>query len=165
MDPTGAAGQALFDTGNVYTAFTARSFNCTPYGFAVGNTLESVKRALAGVDENPAESRQALKEIDRLMKRWAAIEMHCPDAALVKREMTFALRLMRHGVQRRMLARAASGGLKAHQAPAADDLKRDMRALAAEHRKVWLARNRPGGLDDSAAVLERAARDYSATGA
>jgi hypothetical protein len=165
MDPTGAAGQALFDTGNVYTAFSTRTFNCTPYGFAVGNRLEAVQRAVAEIEEDPSESRRALKEIDRLLTRWASVEMDRPDAALVKQEMTFALRLMRHGVLRRQLARAAAGQLKARLAPDAGALKRDLRALAVEHRKVWLARNRAGGLKDSAAVLERAARDYNAAGA
>jgi hypothetical protein len=36
-----------------------------------------------------------------------------------------------------------------------------MQALIGEYRQLWLARNRPGGLEDSAGRLERARADYS----
>lgn len=44
-------------------------------------------------------------------------------------------------------------GLYAHNLDAAQAqaLADDMRAIIAEHREVWLARNRPGGLPDSVA--------------
>jgi hypothetical protein len=40
-------------------------------------------------------------------------------------------------------------------------LGQDMQALIAEYRQLWLARNRPGGLEDSAGRLATARADYS----
>jgi hypothetical protein len=36
-------------------------------------------------------------------------------------------------------------------------LARELDPLIDEHRRLWLARNRPGGLDESASWLERVA--------
>jgi len=36
-----------------------------------------------------------------------------------------------------------------------DGLAARLRPLIAEHRRLWLTRDRPGGLDESAAWLER----------
>ena len=40
------------------------------------------------------------------------------------------------------------------------ELDEDMQAIIAEYRQLWLARNRPGGLEDSVGRLERARADY-----
>jgi hypothetical protein len=39
--------------------------------------------------------------------------------------------------------------------------KRDLREISVEYQAVWLLRNRPGGLTDSVARLERSQRDYA----
>jgi hypothetical protein len=41
------------------------------------------------------------------------------------------------------------------QAFTSDELVEQRRAIVKEHRRLWLARNRHGGLDDSCARLER----------
>ena len=166
-DPTGKAGKLLADIGNVYTVFSRRTFNCTPYGFSVGHTLDALKDHLKDIDVNAdrQESRAAFREIERLERETARVRMDRPDAATIQRELSFALCLMRHGVRRRALARDLAGGGAAGRgqpstAELRTDLRLELRALIAEHKRVWLARNRPGGLPDSVAVLERALRDY-----
>jgi hypothetical protein len=62
-----------------------------------------------------------------------------------------------------MMRHAARRGLYAIGAPdqSAVDLERDLREISIEYQAVWLLRNRPGGLTDSVARLERSRRDYA----
>jgi hypothetical protein len=41
-----------------------------------------------------------------------------------------------------------------------ESLRRDMEEIVEEYRAVWLARNRPGGLEDSVRRMERILEDY-----
>ena len=76
------------------------------------------------------------------------------DAALLRQEFELAARMMRHAARR---------GLYAIGAPdhSASELDRDLRDIIEEYQVVWLQRNRPGGLSDSVARLERSRRDYA----
>jgi hexosaminidase len=76
-----------------------------------------------------------------------------PDADLVRREFANTIRLMQHACRRGSLAinRRTDGKL---------DLARDMQEIITEYEKLWLARNRPGGLIDSVARLRRTMADY-----
>jgi len=67
------------------------------------------------------------------------------DGAVVQAELLQATGLARHAARRRM---GPAG-------PPADVLARDLRTLIDGQRAAWLARARPGGLDDSLAHLER----------
>jgi hypothetical protein len=40
------------------------------------------------------------------------------------------------------------------------ELDQDMHGFIAEYRRLWLARNRPGGLADSVARFEHARAEY-----
>ena len=72
--------------------------------------------------------------------------MGCKDAALIRREFENAARLLRHACALGETKVAlAQGQAVADQAAA---LAEDMRAILAEHRALWLARNRVGGLQE-----------------
>jgi hypothetical protein len=42
-----------------------------------------------------------------------------------------------------------------------DELASQMRTILGEHRRLWSARNRVGGLQDSESVLEQRLREYA----
>jgi len=157
-DRSGRAGRLAYDLGNIYRNFEQRFFNCTPYGFAVVNPLARVQERLRNTPVTRREIAQALKEVGRLEREVDRLDLDVADGNLIRREFAFVLRLIRHGINR--LAYASPEAGKARGTPSASDMRADMRALIAEHKRVWLARNRPGGLSDSAAVLERAMKDY-----
>ncbi len=144
-DASGAAGKLAYDIGNVYRLFATRTFNATPYGLGTLRPL-----AQLSIKTNKAEIKAALKEIDRLAKRVANLEMDRTDADLLVHEFLFVLSLMRYGVQRIALSETKETARK----PLITELRADLRLLIKEHRKVWLARNRPGGLDDSIKNLQ-----------
>ena len=72
----------------------------------------------------------------------------CADGEIVVRELAQALRLARIGAWR--LARRAGA-----RAPDDAALRAELAAAIVEQRACWLARARPGGLDDSVARLEK----------
>jgi hypothetical protein len=72
----------------------------------------------------------------------------------VRRELVQAVRLARHGAWR--IARRAG-----FACPSDAELRRDLLECIEEQRSCWLERSRPGGLDDSLALLRRALEDYA----
>ena len=42
-----------------------------------------------------------------------------------------------------------------------EELATDMRTIMGEHRRLWTARSREGGLHDSARVLEERLKEYA----
>jgi hypothetical protein len=152
-DPAGELGAAVLSLGDLHRAVTPQFPNLSTLvthlyfpqlqldrGITAGITavdLEQVEATLAG----------AITAIGRARPRR-------PDGGLVLDELRNAAALVgllcRDG-----RARLAGDGWLASVSPA------ERRRLAAElvplidaHRELWLARNRPGGLEDSAAWLE-----------
>lgn len=145
MDPTGTAGKLAYDIGNVYTLFANRTHNATAYALASTRTLDKLN-----LTTNAGEVKRAMKEITRLEAALTKVTMRRPDAALVQREFAFALQLMRYGAQRITAYLAKEKERKVILA----SLRVEFRNVVAEHKKVWLARNRPGGLADSVKKLQ-----------
>ena len=145
MDPTGAAGKLAYDIGNVYQLFANRTHNATAYALATLRSLDKLN-----LTTNASEVKHALKEITRLDAALAKVTMHRSDAALVQREFAFALQLMRYGAHRITAYLAKENQRQAILA----GLRVEFRKVVAEHKKVWLARNRPGGLTDSVKKLQ-----------
>lgn len=103
----------------------------------------------------PASLGQAAEAARALAARVTGAAMARPDAALIADEIRNGARLFAHGCD---LGAARLRGARGGHAAARR--ARDLRAIIAEHRRLWLARNRPGGLADSAGRLERLAADY-----
>ena len=74
------------------------------------------------------------QRLEEIVAPLARAELRCADAALVREEFELVVRMLRHGLQRALTGR--------------EDFV-ELRAILEAHRSVWLARNRPGGLDDS----------------
>jgi hypothetical protein len=140
-DPTGALGRAAYDLGNVYQACKKPNNN----GSALFRLL-----VIPPTDPSPetgltAENFDATEAaIDA-----AVLPLHSMDACtaeqhLITDELRNAAQMLRFCVEigRSKLALPVCR-------------KIDLSGLIAEHRRLWLARNRPGGLEDSAGRLMR----------
>jgi hexosaminidase len=140
-DASGAAGKLAYDIGNIYRLYPKRTFNSTAYFHGiVDNTLNGTVTEVP-----PAVTKAVLAEIARLERALRALKLTTPEAAIVKQEWAYALAVIRYGAQR--LARMNAG----QKASASE--KATLKRLLALHKKVWLLRNRPGGIADSAANL------------
>jgi hypothetical protein len=157
-DPTGATGQVAYELGNVYRTLP-EIHNSSALFWILQTPLAELPRQprLDLAQLTPAAFEAALAAIDRAIEPLDEARMIRPDAEIITREFTNTARLLRHACRRAQLA------LNHGQSGAAPDrraLDQDMQAIIAEYKQLWLARNRPGGLPDSAARLEVARADY-----
>jgi hexosaminidase len=76
--------------------------------------------------------------------------MNTPDAALVADEFRNAAAILKFACD--MGRRELNCGNRSAN---------KMSAIVAEHGRLWFARNRPGGLEDSVRRLENAARELA----
>jgi len=93
--------------------------------------------------------------IDQTVRDLEAAQMRRPDAPLIAREYALMARMLAHGAQRGLLQLGLASMSRA-------ELAQELAAIEAEFRALWLERSRPGGLDDSAARLRKAAALYAA---
>jgi hypothetical protein len=100
---------------------------------------------------------KTLAYIDQVMEPLPQARMTRPDAKLIIDEFRWAADVLR------LACRLGTARLQAEPDAPLDALPPKSRAALAEelrplierHREIWLQRNRPGGLDDSVARLER----------
>jgi hypothetical protein len=116
-------------------------------GRLAGLTVEGLERAEARLTE--------------VASRLGASRCGRDDAALLNAEFAMASDLMRHAC-RFGIARltAPSGDVASIPGPSRAALATDLTRIVAEYRRVWLQRNRVGGLNDSVGRLERLLRMY-----
>ncbi len=146
-DAAGVMGRLVHDLGNVSNDLDA----------AVGGPNASTLFHLFGAERShPAfgllkadEVQDARQRVDAVVADLDRADMKRPDAELVTSEIRNAARMLRHGCDRCL-------GLD----PAA--LHEQRAAIIDEHQRLWLARNRTGGLADSVTKMQRADRDLSA---
>jgi hypothetical protein len=143
-DPTGRLGAALVEAGGAYRATGRRGINGSPLFSAV------VGSGMAGAfgEVDVASTQNVADSLESAMAEVGAARPGCADGALVCRELSQAMRLARQGAWR-MLRDAGA------HAPDARALRRDLAEAIEEQRACWLARSRPGGLQDSLARLEK----------
>lgn len=158
-DPTGELARALLALGDVHRAVTPQAPNISALvahgywpqlqigrGFTKGLRFEELDR----VEEILTDARA---RIGRANPGRA-------DGALVQDELrngAALVGLLTRDARARMVG---DGALASVPAPARDELASKLRPIIAEHRRLWLARNRSGGLDDSAAWLEHLLHCY-----
>jgi len=148
-DSSGATGQFVYDLGNVYTRIPLRTHNGTACAYGVIFAEETLKRRLAEAEIRRDWLKQVNKALDRLEAAVPDLKMQRADSALIRREFAHVIHLMRYGTAR--LERLGIAGKRAVADLRA--VERERRRLVAEHDRVWLARNRSGGMKDSAANI------------
>ena len=147
-------GEIALDLGNVYLHTGPETKNGSPLFFLLlraGETLEHQR--YAGLSTETLT--RSLAEIESTADRLAALESGDDESALVVRELgwvaaTLAL-ACRLGLAR--LGEGRDRPIDALPHSIRNHLRRDLVLLIEEHREIWLARNRPGGLADSTSRL------------
>ena len=134
-----------YDLGNAYRAAEFP----VPNHSVFFQLLQQPPTAAVFEAVDPEKLAAAHGLIEQILRPLAGARMDRPDAALIQAEFINAAQMMLHGCDR---------GLRKDPRALAEEL----RAIIAEHRRLWLARNRPGGLADSARRLEQRLEDYHA---
>lgn len=149
-DDAGVMGRLAYDLGNVHLLSGTSYGNNTIYYMVLRHRLERPfkREELSGL-------RAAEARLSELLPRLDATDMRRPDADLIKAEYAMNLRMAIFAC--RLGTARLNGGLQTTSALPRDvrlKLAAELDALIPEYRQLWLARNRPGGLDDSAGALE-----------
>lgn len=100
---------------------------------------------------------QAAGHIDSIMSPLENARMDREDAALIRDEFANAARMMLHACKRgtAMLEGTLDSAEKR------EELATDMRIIIGDHRRLWSARSREGGLQDSVRALEERLKEYT----
>ena len=98
------------------------------------------------------------RRIGRLRERAARVDF---GADLVRDEFALTLDVLSHGCARADLSfgKGARG-----RVASMSDMKRDMTAIMKRHERIWLARNRRGGLKASLSYYRKNLAEYGGPG-
>lgn len=154
-DVSGAMGRVAYDLGNVYHATGVTLRNSNVLFRMLHMPLAQITTAYPAL--SAAKLRRTEEAIDQAMAPLAGAQMAGPEQDLVRDEYRFSAWLMKHACRRGLLALDAG----AATADSLRELDMDMFGIIQEFSRLWLARNRPGGLGDSARRLEAARQDYA----
>ncbi len=139
-DATGHAARAFAALGDVHLPLGKTLCNATILFRLLADRF--APDLLDGV--TPRGFAAAGEAIEEAVRGLSGAALARPDAETVREEFAQAARMLRLAVARGQ-ARLAKRDLPAG---------RELEVILAEHRRLWLVRNRPGGLADSAARLE-----------
>lgn len=159
QDETGVMGKLAYDLGNAYLKPGAVPHNASLLNNIYLTPLAEMRGVKLGKDvfadqaQLKANFAETVDYIDAVMMALEQNEMQREDAELVEREFVSAANMIRHGARRALLELGDSNVDK-------DQLAANFDSMVEDFRKVWLARNRSGGLDDSVARLNNARALY-----
>jgi len=162
QDAAAVMGRLAYDLGNAYQEA----------GVLVPSASLPALRLLYP-DRPLAEGRRAgltveglegtLEYVDRVMASLSEARMARPDAELIADEFRNGAALLRHAC-RLGIARLQTEGGEIASIPMETRraLASELEEIMAEYRRLWLRRNRPGGLADSVGRMERLVTTYLA---
>ncbi len=163
-DRGGQAGMAVTELGDAYRHTGAAAANGSALFFALIFAHKPfAERRCSGM--TAAHLKRTLEHIESAAASIPAARMERSDAGLILSELAWvsdALRIACDLAAER-LAAGNDEPLSTLPAPLRADLARRLDGLIEGHREIWLGRNRPGGLESSAARLHHV-RHQLATG-
>ena len=151
-DAAGVMGRLAYDLGNVY----ARVGHVRDNGSLLSDVLQRGSDFALPAGITPRTLATTRDFIDQTMAALPRSRMARPDASLVSEEYENTARMLCHACDRAALLRnprTATSTLNRR-------LATDMRIILGEHRRLWMARNRVGGLQDSPRALEERLKEY-----
>lgn len=152
-DVSGRMGQIAYDLGNVHRRVSEPNRGSNRPVTIIQTPLVDIPARFP--DLTPAKLTRVLALIDKAMRGLDDVYMTRPDAELIKDEFRLTARLLRHACRRALLALGEGDASLMRR-----ELDLDMLAAIQEYARLWLARDRAGGLADSLRRLEKARLDY-----
>jgi hypothetical protein len=150
-DRAKVTGRLAYDLGNVYQAIGKLVGNAS-LQFRILSAPAKDKSVLQGATRENLDA--AIEATNAAMAPLDRAAMDRPDAALIADEFRNAAAMLRHACHR--------GAWLLN--PSTEDsiaLAEELRIILGQHRRLWLARNREGGLQDSARKIEDRLAEYA----
>ena len=158
-DSAGIMGQVAGDLGRAHRATGVLIPNCA----SLFRILESDPPRIADMSALTQEClRATLERIDQATASLGSAQMRCKDAGLIKREYQWVAKMLGHSCWRGIWALGRSDG--SEDLSLRRQLGEEGAELLEEFGKIWLERNRPGGLPDSRGRMLTMLRDYAPDG-
>ncbi len=154
-DPAGRTGRLACDLGGAYLTPELRLHNSSILFWILQATPTEIANRKGLTTANLVE---ALDYVDEVSPNLPNISPASPDAELIRCEFNWVGDMLRHACRRGVWAFGKAAGRE--DVNLRRQLVQDSAELIGEFRQIWLARNRPGGLEDSVALLEKMSRDY-----
>lgn len=154
QDEAGVMGQFALDLGNTYKENGKLLGNqALPSMLLNSHWIPSNSKEFEGIKKKPLQ--KSIKAIDKLLPQLEKARMRRGDAQLIVDEFKNNSAMAVHGL-RLGLARLSSKELNTAQLPTEErrELAADMERIITEHRRLWLERNREGGLQYSTKGFE-----------
>ncbi|MGA2520392.1 MAG: family 20 glycosylhydrolase [Acidimicrobiales bacterium] len=158
-DPTGETGRAVVALGRTPRMVTPRPPNMSALAVHLLLPQWKVGSGLTGGLEQ-AELDRVEGLLDDTLARLGRAAPRRRDGALVIDEVRATAALARLSCHDAAVRLAGDGTLAGAGAERRGALDTELSAYVAEHRRLWLARHRPGGLDDSTAWFDHLAQCY-----
>lgn len=158
-DPTGHMGQLAYELGDAGTVTGLYIHNDSPL-FSI---LQFHRLDNPGIVNRmkPDGLELAFKQIEKAMAHLDKANMQCEDADLIRDEFLNAAALLRHACKRgEVMKQLAAGKTKKELGKEIGELNKSMAPIMKTHRRLWLTRNRPGGLDESIGYMQRLVDEY-----
>ncbi len=158
-DSSGELGSIVVEIGDVHLRLEPQMWNVSTLVLPLYFPQIDVGRGpLKGAAADQYEAVDG--DLDGYEERLAGIRSTRPDADLIVAELRNAIALVRV-LTADARARLGVGGALANVGVSERaELAEALRPVIVEHERLWLLRNRPGGLPDSRAWLERLLNHY-----
>ncbi|MBD3315232.1 MAG: family 20 glycosylhydrolase, partial [Chitinivibrionales bacterium] len=142
-DSTTQLGKALYELGNLYAQSPAPPKNRTIFNDMLFWDMKALPPSLTRM--TPQSAQACTDELSRQEEVLGRAQARCCDAELVKAELCNAIAMTKHGLNR----------YRAHLDTEMDrrPLRRELLRIIGEHARLWLQRNRHGGLYESSSKL------------
>jgi hexosaminidase len=155
QDASNVMGHLAYDLGNVYQQTGLLIANSSALFWLLQFPEKSFDSAwITGLTSQNLMQTQAY--LERTINQLSQARMARPDEALLADEFRLAAALMDHAC-RLGIARleAVDNAMVNIPMKTREQLARELERLIEEYKRVWLSRNRPGGLKDSVGRLEK----------
>ncbi len=158
-DSSGELGRLLLELGDIHRGLSAQFPNVATLVMHMYFPQAVVGTEFtAGVDAD--EFAAVDHRLQELGGRLAAARPSRHDGTLVIDEVRNAVALVRLACRDAQARLEGDGTLASVPEPTRTALAADLDDIVAEHRRLWLARNRPGGLGDSVSWLDNVRLAY-----
>lgn len=150
-DPSGSMGKLAYDLGNLYTKVGVEIEN----GSALFGLMQMPLVSIANSGKVHADNLIHVSNlIDEILGGLTTERMTRPDADIIRDEFALSGMMLRHGCNRGLLA------VNHPKMRSPSEMRLDLTEIVTEYRRIWLLRNRPGGLSDSVRRLEVMMQEY-----
>ncbi|MDP4087734.1 MAG: family 20 glycosylhydrolase [Bacillota bacterium] len=152
-DKSGLMAELAFKLGNYYLFEKKMRSNGTGIFDILNSNPEELTTERLAIHDNYADMEQYLLD---LLGRINIVQMDCEDAELILDEYRNGTRYVLHGLKRIRYA----GSSSEEREKLRKELLADIESIMENHSRLWLRRNRPGGLERSLEYMKKLKAQY-----